>query len=489
MKQRKLLCAMLALLTVSSVLASCGESAASGGKTEQQTQNANTEAVTAEPTEQDIRNAIPDDLPEKDYGGYTFTWLASPGEANYYMETATGEMMDDIRYERQTKVEERFNIKIKVERSGDIAQDYKLFMQAVSAGDDAYDCAVLHQITAGPGLITAHALLDWNEVPYIQLEKPWWNQTINKTINIDGKQFYIAGYVTLPTPFCMFVNKKMMDDYDYEDIYTTVLDHRWTLDLLSQMCLDVSLDLNGDGKFTYDADQFGISFNNDNTTLNFMYASDIQSVIIDENGQPVPNVDTPKMQELVDKVRILAHEGNRCILTDYNTQYEQGRDVFKAGRLMIWAMSVDSAASLRDMEIDFGLIPYPLYDEAQTDYHTHVDAWNGMLCIGKTAQDTERTGIIVEAFAAETYKMVMPVYYEKALGDKYLRDETSVQMMDILFDGIIYDFGYIFDNWNGCTWTLPRTLNQKNSVSKYWASIQKKVTKWYDDLYKAVQED
>ena len=156
---------------------------------------------------------------------------------------------------------------------------------------------------------------------------------------------------------------------------------------------------------------------------------------------------------------------------------------------MIWAMSVDSAASLRDMEIDFGLIPYPLYDEAQTDYHTHVDAWNGMLCVGKTAQDTERTGIIVEAFAAETYKMVMPVYYEKALGDKYLRDETSVQMMDILFDGIIYDFGYIFDNWNGCTWTLPRTLNQKNSVSKYWASIQKKVTKWYDDLYKAVQED
>ena len=146
--------------------------------------------------------------------------------------------------------------------------------------------------------------------------------------------------------------------------------------------------------------------------------------------------------------------------------------------------------SFRDAEIDIGMIPYPMWDENQDGYHTHVDAWNGMLCIPKTADNLERTGIIIEAMAAETYKYVIPAYYDVTLGTKLARDAETVEMMDIIFDGVVYDFGYIFDNWNGCTWTPCFMLREgKTDVASYWNSIEKKVTSHYEKLYKAVEED
>jgi hypothetical protein len=115
-----------------------------------------------------------------------------------------------------------------------------------------------------------------------------------------------------------------------------------------------------------------------------------------------------------------------------------------------------------------------------------------MLCIPKTASDEDvaRTGVIIEAMCAETYKQVIPVVYDIALGTKYLRDDESFEMLDYIYDGILYDFGYVFDSWNGCTWILPRMMtDKKTDVASYWASVEKKVLKHYEKIYEAVEED
>lgn len=161
--------------------------------------------------------------------------------------------------------------------------------------------------------------------------------------------------------------------------------------------------------------------------------------------------------------------------------------MFRAGNVFLIGNGVADAQSMRDAEIEFGIIPYPKYDEEQECYHTHVDAWNGMLCVPITASDLERTGIITEAMAAYTYKIVTPVYYDVALTSKYLRDEESVDMLGYIFDGILYDFGYIFDSWKGTTWTLPTLMTQKKTdFASYFASKEKGVLKHYEELYNSV---
>lgn len=443
--------------------------------------------TAAETDEFDARQAVSDSLPDADYQGYKFNILTySP--TVYCVEEQTGDALTDVIYSRNVKVEDRFNCEIAVTASPGIVELDKTFKNGVMAGDAACDIAIPHQITSGPGFITSHCIADWNSVPTVDLSKPWWNQTIDKTINILGHQYYIAGQLTMPDPFCMFFNKAYVANYGLSDIYTMVDEHRFTLDALLDMTKATSADINGDGKFD-ETDQYGITFNNDNQTLNYMYASDICSVVLDDTGYPQPNVSNDKMLTLVNKVYSLIYEDSRTLFTNYQNQDAVGKAAFRDGRTMFIAGSINYAVNFRDAEIDFGLIPYPLFDESQEAYHTHVDAWNGMLCIPVTASDLARTGVICEAMCEYTYKDVMPVYFNVCLGEKYLRDEESVHMLDYVYDGIIYDFGYIFDSWKGCTWTLPNMMQAKSTnLASYWAKKEKQVEANYKKLYEAVSE-
>lgn len=488
MNTNKHISRLLVIAMLAGLLASCGN----GGNDAETKPLTDSETVTEsetapETTELEARQAISDDLPERDFEGYEYHILTYT-PTTYEVEELTGEVVDDAKYDRNLKINDRFNVTIKAVESAGINELDKELKQSVLSGDNSYDIAIPHQITSGPGFITSHSILTWNDIPYVNPDKPWWNQTINETISILGQQYYMAGYVTMPTPFCMFVNKDLAADNNVGDIYQMVRDKKWTLDKLKEITAAVSVDLNGDG--VYDgADQWGITFNNDNATLNFMYASGIMSVIL-EDGKPVPNTYNEKMVSFIESMNDLIYNDNRTLFTDYSTQWDLGGGGFKDGRILLFCLTVGDMVNFRDTEIDIGIIPYPMWDENQDRYHSHVDAWNGMLCIPKTADNLERTGIIIEAMAAETYKYVIPAYYDVTLGTKLARDAETVEMMDILFDGVVYDFGYIFDNWKGCTWTACNMLkNKQTDVASYWKSIEKKVTSHYEKLYKAVEED
>lgn len=439
-----------------------------------------TTAADTEPVETEI----PDNLPEGDYEGYLFT-IMTYSPKTYYIEEQTGDIVEDAIYTRNQRVGERFNVKIGVNAQPGIAELNSAAIASVLAGEDAYDIIIPHQIVSGPGFINQHIITDWNDITYIDTEKPWWNQTINETINILGKQFYLAGAITVPSPFCLFFNKQYVADYNLENIYAVVREGRWTLDYMTAAARSVSADIDGDSKFTV-GDRYGISFNNDNQTLNFMYGCNQLSVIVNDEGYPEINVNNDKMLTIINKMYDLIYNNNTTWFTTYSTQAE-AQNMFRAGNVFLLGNEVAYAQSMRDAEIEFGIIPYPKYDEEQECYHAHVDAWNGMLCVPITASDLERTGIITEAMAAYTYKIVTPVYYDVALTSKYLRDEESVDMLGYIFDGILYDFGYIFDSWKGTTWTLPNLMTQKKTdFASYFASKEKGVLKHYEELYNSV---
>ena len=68
---------------------------------------------------------------------------------------------------------------------------------------------------------------------------------------------------------------------------------------------------------------------------------------------------------------------------------------------------------LRDYDTDFGIIPFPKYDELQEKYQSSV--WNGLVCVPVTAKDYSLSGAVLETMAYYSQSTLMPAYYDKLL--------------------------------------------------------------------------
>ena len=124
---------------------------------------------------------------------------------------------------------------------------------------------------------------------------------------------------------------------------------------------------------------------------------------------------------------------------------------------------------MRDMKSDFGIIPWPKFDESDEKYYTNVDAGCNLIGVPVSVSDPDRVSVILEALCAEGGKSVMPQYYEVALQTKYSRDDESVQMLDIIRDGRVFDIGYFYNNniipmaINSIGWQLTKSENHNFS--------------------------
>ncbi|MCL2814819.1 MAG: hypothetical protein FWD23_09490, partial [Oscillospiraceae bacterium] len=95
---------------------------------------------------------------------------------------------------------------------------------------------------------------------------------------------------------------------------------------------------------------------------------------------------------------------------------------------------------LRSMEADFGVVPFPKADENQSRYYAASNgAWPKI--IPNTAPNPERTGIILEALAAESKNLTIPAFIEICLKTKYVRDEESSEMLTIILNSVTEDLG------------------------------------------------
>lgn len=105
------------------------------------------------------------------------------------------------------------------------------------------------------------------------------------------------------------------------------------------------------------------------------------------------------------------------------------------------------------------------------------------MAIPKTVVNTDQAGIIAEALCAETYKNVIPVYYETAIKTKGARDEESIEMIDFIMSKRVYDFGYVFDNWKGFGFCIETLVKEDNpNFASYYASNINRVRDHYSEI-------
>lgn len=483
---------LLSLILCSLSILACSEKSGDGKKEDEEK---STEAETAGDTSApDPRLAVSDDLPKKNYEGYEFSilypeWGMYSG-GFYFAESEIGEKFNDALYFRQKNVEDRFNVKIKTVTPGFQDQDTihiaEFIKKSILAGDDAYDMALTHCFYGQPELASMGYVLDFNKLPGINLAKPWWNKTMNETLSVGGAlPFAVSDYV-IAEPNVIYFNKTMQKDEGIEDPYTLVKNGRWTLDKLVELSKKASKDLNGDGGYD-GSDQYGLLLEQDWMLISFMFASGV-NITEQHEGDPYPTLamNSPKMTSVVEKIYNMIYEGSQTFT------YKIGeRDVspvrFRDGKALFVIEPLNTAIMYRAVDVDFGILPFPKFDEAQEKYINN--SWNGYMCVPSIASDPERTGIILEALAAESYKYTIPAYFDTLLNTKLSRDEQSVEMLQLVYDGCIYDAGLCYSEGNTLLYTIPILMNNK---SKDFVSFYEKNYKPFENhlqkTYEAIIE-
>jgi len=84
--------------------------------------------------------------------------------------------------------------------------------------------------------------------------------------------------------------------------------------------------------------------------------------------------------------------------------------------------------------------------------------------------------------AAEGYKNIVPAYYGMALRSRYVNDEDSRLMLEILFENRVLSFSYIYGGNNGFQRSVDNVLAKGGNFTSYYESNLSQQQKRVDEI-------
>lgn len=470
------------LLLTALICSSCGSENAETGQDETSAPTTSETTAGAE-TDEFGREFVASALPEKlDFKDTTISfWCRNDNGFDYEfaVEESNGDVMNDVVFNRNRKVEERLGVKFEFKTvSFTNTTEIPELQTSIMAGSGDYDIAAVH-CSQGAQLVTIGAYRDFNSAKYIDLDKPWWNQTLVDELNVYDFLPMLCGDISLSATMrtnVTFFNKKLYDQYYDENIYDVVKEGKWTLDKLKEMTKDVYRDTDGNGKMDGN-DFYALGFMSAATPLDaFVAALDLS--ITTKNADAIPEL------SFYSERTINAFEKLTDIVMNNPGTYTNPRSE-AAGALLLFRQkfldggiifnftNILETEYLRDMTDGYGILPLPKYDENQDGYYTLPHNAFSMMVVPSDSQKFDEACAALEALAEESYRSVTPTYYEVALGKKYFHDDESAQMFDLIMKGIKLNFGSVYQTTQiGTIGWLIRDLSQEFS-STYAANKNK----------------
>ena len=462
MKKKTLALAMLLLLAFTG----CQKDTA--GEKEKQTDETTPEIVLVD----DGSGYTP---PDVTYDGYNFRaivrgfykWACQ----DIFSEGYTGEGINDAVFTRNAYVEDLLDIEITQQAIETDAGLYNTIGRSVRAGDDAFD-----MMWVGSAYITQLAmdgvLTNLNSIESLDLSYDWWDQRAVENMTLDDAIFFTTGDMSIISNQATYVitfNKSLTEDYGLENPYELVNNNQWTVDKFGQMAESLYEDLNGNGQYDAD-DRYGfMTYNADNMGFLLSAGGSIAKV---ENNTLTTGYNTEPVIDMLTKLAAIKNQRSTFYFPDDDTATR----MFTEGRTLFSFRTLINLGTYRDMETNYGILPTPKLNEQQEDFYCGVHA-HGLSLIGTpiTAQDSERTGVILQTMGQKSKQVLTPAFYDKTLKGKYFQDEESGAMLDIIFDSRVYDIGY-FCNWGGVYDQLNNlSTSGGDSFASTFASVSKKV--------------
>ncbi|MCL2772497.1 MAG: hypothetical protein FWD71_04020, partial [Oscillospiraceae bacterium] len=180
----RLIAISIIIVLISGMLLSCGGNNTTANNNTANTTDANSSTDASGAGETTTARLEPN-VPDSDFGGYAFTFLAHLYSGDDWVtdhpteivaqiddstdqEVETGDPINDAVYKRNATIEDKYNINIKMVTNAD---EKGAANKAVKAGDSVYDAILMFNNNVPP-IITSDLLVDTSQLPYVDLTQP-----------------------------------------------------------------------------------------------------------------------------------------------------------------------------------------------------------------------------------------------------------------------------------------------------------------------------
>ena len=477
-KYIRIIALIMALLTLSGMVAACAET----GNVETTTEapSAETQAPVADTTAEETLYA-PDDLKENYNFNETITifmW-ADYTMMEFYAEE-TGDVIDDAIFNRNIAVEDRLGIEFEYVEEKGASSDYTKWIQKAEndwQADNSFDIYAGYSRSA-PLMTLKGMTANLLEYEAFSVEKPWWPAALTTECTINDKLYFCSGDISTNLLWMMigtFYNKELYKTYfpGEKSPMDMVDSNEWTMEKLFSMVQDIYTD-DGDQKKN-DADFFGYVLYETNIDA-FQTGAGIISIEKDEEkGLKVSaGWNSQRCADACELVGgFLESDGvlynNKTSIR--NIFYEE-RALFITDRLFIVAGKDTSETG--KIEFSYGLVPQPKFDTEQESFLTNVGHPFTMYAVNSQSRALEAAVTTLEAIGSANHRTVTPAVFEVAMKVRYTDDPQTSGMYDLLREGISFDIGRLYaSTFQNGTANLFRTTAESGNPAGLLSNIKK----------------
>lgn len=410
--------------------------------------------VSAQDTGEQIEEpeSVPDtvdEVPEMKFGEEFNIYIPTGIDysiSDIVTEDILGERVNDAQYNMKLHIEDRFDTEI-VQTYGQYLHDNTGVTKLIQSNDDTYELFYILDLYV-MNFVGDKMVIPYDDVEYIDLSKAYWDQSLNEYIKVGKRTYFAFGASDLSyydLTHVLVFNKNLISNLQLDNPYNMVSEGKWTYDQFYLMAQTATQEVDGDGRMT-EKDSYGFVSVSKQVPPNFWIAAGVQCIAKDSDNLPYLNFEgNDQFYAVFDWLFTTMWDGGIwCHNTEVGNYWSGMTQIFSDDRALFAAQTFHYLNNFRDVESDFGIIPYPKYNEEQKTYHSRVEGGCKMPLIPVTNKHVDFTGAILEAMNSYAYNNTIPEYYEVALKRRNSRDAESEEMLDLIFSTRTYDFA---DTW------------------------------------------
>ena len=312
-----------------------------------------------------------------------------------------------------------------------------------------------------------------DECSNLDLSKSWWDQRLVEGLELNDRIFFATGdLLTLDNDatFVMMFNKTLATECQLPDLYSMVSNYEWTFDKLfeyEQLSIE---DPDGDGTLEYDNGVCGFALTND-VFYSMFYAGGLSVITRAEDESLAFGLNVERAQNVADSAKRLFSKDYIVNINDVATSSgvnvpEVGQTCFGEGHALFFGEVLQCVERLRGYDIDFGVIPYPMYDSSQKAYYHMMHITGSVVSIPRSVgkKNIEMVSSMIEALAYYSVDTLTKQYYEINLTTKNVKDEQSGPMIDLILASRVCDLAYYY-GWGGAVDKLVEALKPSSNAS------------------------
>lgn len=466
---KKIISIFLCILFLLTALVGCAADKGTGAGSN------NSDVVTdSEEVDADFPN-----IPKQDNGNRKFTilypkWSLYDG-SYYFSDGVDGDIVGMQSYTRLKAVEDHLGIEIDpMITTNDIWNGVIDVMTRIKvsgvAGTDDYQMALTHCFNGITSTATEGYLTDYGNLPNVDLDRNYWRKDQMASIAINDAMYFGSGSFIIPDPCLMLFNHDMIKSIpglSADDLYQAVRDKKWTLEKMKQYAVNISAE-----------DSYGFSSIVDWELIAFMTSEGYYTATKDPNG-------AFELLDFNEKIDRICNEVEALVEADYSYKC---KDITERDKIMTSGNAMFTTAGLSysiniisQTSHDIGILPYPSISE-DVDYQ-NLD-WSGYMVIPSTVKDQELAGAVAELLCYYGEKNVYPAFFDKLLDGRTAQKVQDVEMLDLIFDNLVYDPSLTFCNaadshLGFLFYVVPRTVRAEGGVN---------VASYYEEFYAAASE-